>query len=617
MKKLRLGAWICVLAILAASFGGCTPSNEDVSSESGVSSVGDVNSSVTESEDTSSATSDAVSTTQSTASAGNQQTASSTNKTSSTGKKPTQSTNNQNTSKPTEQVDYKDVKAEMYLATASPAMTGTLTVDTSKVVNASIVGGGINFAFSDYTYFDYINGTSGGRFFAQTMPFCFEIEDAEKLQWETFAKQLKFTGTQYVRLQVNYTQWEPVNDNNDPKKTDLDKGFVFSKNFDKSKAPDYTVKMMEQMYKVLDIFEEMGCYVILGNWDSHSANGYCPDGKNWLHDGASTSRSKLHVKDYDEHAETFAAIMYHLIKEKGYKCVKGFSIYNEPENFDDVDGELIKAYTKCDEHLKRLGIRDKVVIQGFDGGATWTKKYGHGTTALEKVVAACPQGMNSVSTHFYPKTVSEAINIGATVKKMVDASGGRPTFAGEMGIQLWEDNGPTFKLPLVNAMMACGMFNNGLKGYGIWDYNTCMKGKESYWNLLELNPDQAYELIPSKVNFYPSALMIKYLPSGTNIVSNTLQGCVVNGEAQVTATVGTKNGQTTILLVNQSSQAAAVSISGIDKSKKYQCHYVTEGKTDRIYPGDTYDMKLVKKVCLRPNSITVLTTYTHGTQTVR
>ena len=62
---------------------------------------------------------------------------------------------------------------------------------------------------------------------------------------------------------------------------------------------------------------------------------------------------------------------------------------------------------------------------------------------------------------------------------------------------------------------------------------------------------------------------------------------------------------------------ANVAISGADTSKTYRCHYVTDKKCDRIYPGGTYDLGKTKTVSLRPKSIMVLTTYTYGTQTVR
>ena len=169
MKKIRMITGLCALAIFAVSFVGCTPSGEDVSSESGVSSVGDASSSSTQDEKTSSVISDPASTTQSTASTGNQQATNSTVKPPTTNQTSSQKpSSSSSAAKPDEpSVDYGDVEDQMYLVAAAPEMNGTLTVDSSKVVNASVVGGGINFAFSDYVYFDYLEG--GG--FAQTLPY--------------------------------------------------------------------------------------------------------------------------------------------------------------------------------------------------------------------------------------------------------------------------------------------------------------------------------------------------------------------------------------------------------------------------------------------------------------
>ena len=514
-------------------------------------------------------------------------------------------------------IDYGDVKSDMYVVSADPQMSGTLTVDPKKVVNASIIGGGVNFAFSDYVYYDFV-ACDG---WAQTLPAYFGIEDMEKPMWEQFFKAMEFSGMQYVRLQVNYTQWEPINDNNDPKSTDFDRGFVFSPNFKKrpeaASVPENTFKYMEQMYKVLDQFEKMGCYVILGNWDSFSAPHFCPDSKNWLlDDNWAHDRREFYVKSAEEHAETYAAIMYHLIKEKGYKCVKGFSVYNEPENMDDIYSELNEIYTKCDEHLRRLGIRDKVLIQAFDGGVTWTKQFGLNTTALEKLLQSCPGGMDLISQHFYPKTMD---GLRADVEKVVSKIGKRPYIAGEMGYLVLQAEKKDFGLSLFNAGQIAEFFNGGGKGYGLWEYNMFYKGKseEAYWSMLQADPENEYNLIPDKVNFYPSSLMMKYLPGGTNIVSNTRSGCSKGGKQQVYATVGVKGGQTTILMCNQANEPAHVSINGVDTSKTYRCHYVTDKKCDRIYPGGSYDLGKTKTVSLRPKSIMVLTTYTYGTQTVR
>ena len=82
-------------------------------------------------------------------------------------------------------------------------MKGTLTVNKNNVINRNIIGGGVNFNFSDYVYYDFTRG-DGFNYF---LPYYYDIKEMEDQLWDEYFKLIDFSGMQYVRLQVSYTQW--------------------------------------------------------------------------------------------------------------------------------------------------------------------------------------------------------------------------------------------------------------------------------------------------------------------------------------------------------------------------------------------------------------------------
>lgn len=521
---------------------------------------------------------------------------------------------------------FGDAEVENYFPSVKPTMAGSLNINMDRVINRNIIGGGVNFSFSDYVYYDFTSSSG----FNLHVPHGFGIKDIEDPMWENYFKAMEFTGMEYVRFQVNYLQWEPVNDNNDPNSTDFIAGYVFSPDFkkrsDTAAVPENTYIYMEKMYRLLDFFEEKGMYVVLGNWNFESSGslGFAPGRTNWLSYGDPNF--------YDEFAESFAALMYHLKVEKGYKCVKGFSVFNEPENISNYVSTLTTVYEKCAEHLERLGIRDKVLIQAYDGPILWSKENGFGTATLNNMLSDIGEHMDILSLHHYVSTIDAGPvggNIQGTissrlikdfVKPIIELAGQKPLILSELGTFAYADpndierSAKTIKLPLFNAEAVTAILNAGVKGYGLWNYNCHL---HEHFSMLKPKIDDLSVLIPDDVNFYPSSLIIKYFLSGTDIVESSVSGFTINGQQRVFATVGCMDDESTILLVNDSDEPARMRIRGADGSKPYRMHYVCSGKTDRIYPGGEMQISDGTVIFLRPQSITVITTHTFGSQTVR
>jgi alpha-galactosidase len=528
-----------------------------------------------------------------------------------------------------EEIDMMYDASEELRKQVSGDMKGTLRVNFDEVINPDIIGGGVNFDFSSYVFINLINGGEWSGVRSQHIPYSPNKKTLENLLKDYF-ELIDESGMQYVRLCVSMTMWEPINDNDDPMTTDFEKGFVFSPKF--SERPDaqgdgvgfpaLNYAYLEAFYKLLDHFEERGLYVVLGNWDNGSeALGFCPNGENWL---ASTDKNgnklgrgnDLNVISLDEYAETFAAIMYHLKVEKGYNCVKGISFYNEPEHLNGGQKTLVSVYNKIAEHLTRLGVREETLIQAYDGPVFWMADDNGNPNRITDMDKLCGDAMDIIGYHCYLATIEsgqkqEGTSVNGTVssylipevKKMIAQADGRPVVVSELGTFAFskgnEEGDKDYRSRIFAAESAIELFNAGAKGYGLWVYNCYL---HNYYTMLSYSKNNRYQLIPDEMNYYPSALIMKYLPGGTDIVASTLDGCEDDAYKHVWATVGVRpDGKSTILLVNDGDEPTQVTLEGT-QGKQYRYYYVDPEHTDNIYEEDTVSDKVV----MRPNSIVAL-----------
>ncbi len=509
-------------------------------------------------------------------------------------------------------------------------MKGTLNVDFDQIINPDIIGGGVNFDFSSYVFINLVNGGEWAGVRSQHIPYSTNATKLEKL-WQEYFDMIDYSGMQYVRLNVSMTMWEPINDNDDPMTTDFERGFVFSPKF--SERPDaqgtgagfpaLNYAYLEAFYKLLDHFEERGLYVVLGNWDNGSeALGFCPDSTNWLastdKDGNKLGRGDdLNVISLDEYAETFAAIMYHLKVEKGYDCVKGISFYNEPEGLKGGQKLLVDVYNKIAEHLTRMGVREDTMIQAYDGPVFWMAADNGNNNRITDMDKLCGDAMDIIGYHVYLATAEsgekeEGTDVRGTVstyivpqvQQMIAQAGDRPVVVSELGTFAFskdsagESAAKDYRSRIFAAEAAIELFNCGAKGYGLWVYNCYL---HSYYTMLSYDKNDANRLIPDEINYYPSSLIMKHLPGGTDIVASEVEGCE-DEYKHVWATAGVRpDGSSAILLVNDGDDPAQITLDGTD-GKTYTCYFVDPDHTDNIYE----DGIVTDTVLLRPNSIVAL-----------
>lgn len=520
---------------------------------------------------------------------------------------------------------------------------GKLSIHAGDVINPEIIGCGVNFSFSDYVYMDYEHGTQWTGLRSQHLPYTYGMKELEDKEWEHYMNLMDYMGFQYVRMGVGLTQWEPVNDNDDPDQLNLQDGFVFSPGF-QAKHPDVpknTFLYLDYMYRLLDHWEKKILYVVLANWNA-GPDGFCPGNSNWLRRRDAqgkplydwNDREHMGITSVDELTESLAAIAYHLKIEKNYQCIQGLSFWNEPEQLENYEETLAGVYNSLGAQLRKLGIQDQIQIQGFDGAIFWNREKGSVPLQVASMMQKAGDNIDTLSFHDYYtgfEYMKGTSGIHGTIQEfMIDktllpalAQGRedgkeRPVIAGECGsfaLSGGTDHAPANYLQrLHSAEAAIQFFNNGGKAMGYWVYNNIT---HSHWSMLDFSKSYDFHFVPNSTNYYPLALTMKYLPRGSNIVKTEMQGLQdEKGNLRVHATAAVKDGQFTLLLVNDSPIAAKVNILGLPSSAKLRHHWVNAESHQRIHFDGILDPKQTGMLMLRPQSITVLTTYDYGTETV-
>jgi hypothetical protein len=381
------------------------------------------------------------------------------------------------------------------------------------------------------------------------------VEEFERKEWENYFSLMDFMDFKYVRMSVSLTQWEPVNDNNDPHYTDFERGFAFSPDFKQRNegVPENTYLYLEAMYKILDYFEKHNKYVIIANWDRGTSQ-FCPGSNYWLlkkkEDGTYYSfqeRDRLYVNDLEEYTESLAAIMYHLIVEKGYTCVRGISFWNEPEGLIDYEDVLVSVYESLGKQLERFDIREKVLIQAFDGAVFWNldkhNKTGNGwePDQVEKIIDRCGESIDIISIHNYNSAfVYDMDNkksqgtikthliekfVKSAVKQAKSDDRERIVILEEIGSHTYcakdELSEQDFVQRLHNAEATVAALNNNVKALGYWAYNHTY---HRHYSMLGFDEVNKYHFIPDNTNYYPVALICRYIRQGSDIMDTTVKG---------------------------------------------------------------------------------------------
>ena len=184
------------------------------------------------------------------------------------------------------------------------------------------------------------------HFFSQNLT---RNDGSKESDWKYVVDRVKAMELQKFRVMVLPQWFEPVNDNNDPHETDLNK-FVFD-------SPE-----MQSLYKVLDLAQEQNievCIVVWGCpvWVSLLDPKYSHVKTCFMADPTKKDVWITGPVNYDEWAENFSVLIKHLIEDRKYTCVKEITPMNEPDGGPLLTStEYIEMAKVLDARFKKDGI---------------------------------------------------------------------------------------------------------------------------------------------------------------------------------------------------------------------------------------------------------------------
>lgn len=354
--------------------------------------------------------------------------------------------------------------------------------------------------------------------------------------WNTIFKRLDFMRPQFIRMMIS-ASW-----------TYYDNG-VYN--------PTKSAAILEPM---LDYCQDNGVTVQFGEWGHTETNGSVD--ATWLDDCAN--------------------FLAYLVEDKGYTCIKYFTMTNEPNgDWSTIDGSytLWKSLVKdFYEKIEDLGIEEKVEIMGPDA-AVWTSS---DLSWVSNCVTELSEQIGAFDIHTYPdeddvRTTSYS-NLLDIYKASSDPDklmvigelGLKYNTAGELGIENGQriqadpyasDDSQMFVydafygIDVTDATIQT--MNAGYAGIIYWMLDDAMYNYDGgsskklkrwgFWNILgsELCGDAADEEI--RPWFYPISLMSRYFPTGTTIYGINMPDTAYAG---LRCTAGEYNGKQTIVILN-------------------------------------------------------------------
>lgn len=332
---------------------------------------------------------------------------------------------------------------------------------------------------------------------------------------------------------------------------------------------DWDSAEMHILYRILDWAESRHTQVFLQQmWGNTVWNAY-PELRD---DPAKRAQSApLSVEDF---ANGYAALVYHLVKVKGYKCIRWLSLVNEPGSFwlgpngkplaDVPDFKAVRAA------LDRRGI--DLPISGPD----WTEGGWADLPPLEPAKIDFDAWIGAYDLHSYWANYNKSGKPGeysmATTVARIRAwatwahQRNKPFFLSEIGCMVygWQDSNPgpgSYESGLMNASLVIRGINAGVDGFNRWSYLN--RGDlDGQWQLLDTWDPKAGRLLaefkPHANAYYMWGLLSRYTALDSEVLRLQVEGGKVKGiQHLVAAGLQSPKGQITVLVLNEATEDMA------------------------------------------------------------
>ena len=364
---------------------------------------------------------------------------------------------------------------------------------------------------------------------------------------ELIKGRMQEMGLQSVRMMIMPEWFEPVNDDGDPHSADFAN---FRWDSEEGKCT----------LEYLRVCHELGVDVTLTWWGAAAGDWLSyPDCGDWI----------SAPNDLSEMAENIVTVLRYVKEQKGYDCVKGVILQNEPSYSFKVSGGAVdfdyyvQYYKTVDAYLKEAGLREGVKLIGADDA----QSLGWYCRAYDALKDTCDAFDSHTYSWSYDMSYLDDM-IDEFVHGRTDYSTEKPFFFGEFGDGSAQGayaaaSTETYGRGLFVASMAVNSLGAGAAGLSYWPlhdvyYYYNETGGDNYglmsMGLIGYKTDGAWSYRPT---YYAWGLLCNMIPKGSEIYPVTGE----DGNLIDAVCVKSPEGVWSLIAVNRSAAEQVVKIS--------------------------------------------------------
>lgn len=435
----------------------------------------------------------------------------------------------------------------------------------------------------------------------------------DDLAWHQVFRHAGWLGLDFCRVELEQRMYEP-----------------------ERKQYDWESREMRILYRILDWCELMGVDVFLQQmWSNVDWLAY-PEFR-----GDPILRVHSAPHSLEDFADGVGELAEHLLKRRGYTCIRWLSINNEPghswswwQTPPNEPASITPGLEAVRRELDRRGL--DIPLSGPD----WTD-----TPALEPVKIDFDAWIGAYDIHSYYSTFDWQecedcpgdLNMTEVVRRLGDWAGwahqrGKPFFLSEVGSMAFGWRGTSlapnsFEAVLKDVELVVRGLNAGVDGFNRWSFNN--RGNlDGQWQMLstwDIAINRLKEqFCPQPNSYFVYGLVSRFTARHSRVMGSSVTGGEAGGLPRVfAAALESPSGDITVLIVNDARQPwpAEIAFSATVAGFELNRYQVTSKQRDnldlRIEPlqrftatGDGKPINLV----LPPFSLTVLSSYrlTHG-----
>lgn len=381
---------------------------------------------------------------------------------------------------------------------------------------------------------------------------------------------------------------------------------------------------MQVLYRVLDWAERRAVDVFLQQmWSNVAWNAYPGNAEDPVR------RLRSAPYSIPEWAYGIGELVDHLMRVKGYTCIRWVSVANEPghDNFSwwqDSDMKSVPFSPSL-----------KAVREEFDRRGLVVPISGPDRTDLPELIPTEVDFDNYVGAydlHSYNAVFDSMpgeYNLTEAERRMSQwaewaHARNKPFFISEFGTMAYgrghTDAGPAcYQSGLKNASLVVRGINAGADGFNRWSF-TNRGDLDGQWQLVrtwDAGRDKLLDTFaPQPNSYYLFAMLSRYLPKYAEVLASRVDAPYLEEDRKlVAAALRTPKGNLTLILVNENHCAAEVNmeLNGLSAIVRLHRYAITKDDEDKcdvaLSPQSSIDVSAVLSDRIEPISIVVYSTY--------